>query len=489
MRKYFKFSIGSFLLFCLFACYDADNFYADLTKMPQINTDQNFVYKSFYFVGDTMIINGKLNAEENLEIRIGQVKADIFSVKKIKYTVGSSGNGEPVTNYMEQASFVITKEMQGEQKSVSVKSAGHEIVGPSVDIIPDHDSKGFDSPLTLSNIAAIPENAILINSINGKGDIYYFDLLTDSIINYNKAGEKKVIISRDKPIMINGEPYNYSELSAGAVTPDGSHLFLFIPNKGLIDVELSTRNAVVLNNKADMRQGPYEGDLSDVSLVIGSMRADNDKNLYLEINDMNAYKKGLAFYEKATGKLKYIINNNTGLPGLTTSYTSFHFSPEDQFVYLEGSQFSPYVRDIILVDIKTRTVVQSFVPQNLTSQKKILFGSFGSIVTQLNSASPDTTFGYIPEPGKRLVYLAWQMPSSGPEDRLPQWVVLDFSKKVSLPLAVGKFDLQNNIFQPTTFMKPRIDLQDKILNYDEEGNIYFTVNGRQIFAKTKPTKA
>lgn len=487
MIKYFKFSIGIFLLFCVFACYDADNFYADLTKMPQINTDQNFAYKSFYFVGDTMTVNGKLNSEHNLEIRIGAVKANIFSVKKIKYTTGTSDNGEPITNYMEQASFVITKDMLGEQKSVSVKSADQRTYGPSVDIIPSHDPKGFNSPLTISDIATLPNDILLINCINGKGDIYYFDVATESIIHYNKTGVKEILISKDKPIMLNGQPYNYAELTAGAVTPDGSYLYLFVKSTGLIEVELSSRNAVVMNNKTDMKQGPYEGNIADVPLVIGSMRADNDHNLYLEINDTDAYKKGLAFYEKATGKVNYVINNNTGLPGLTTSYVSYHFSPEDHFVYLEGSQFSPYVRDILLVDLKTRTVIESLVPQT-GAQNKVLFGRFSTMKTELNSASPDTTFGYLPEPGKRLVYLAWQMPFSGPEDRLPQWVVLDFNAQMSLPLGLGKFDVQNSIFQPTNFMKPRIDNPDKILNYDEEGNIYFTVNGKQSIARTKPTK-
>ncbi|UWX61218.1 hypothetical protein N0B40_02840 [Chryseobacterium oranimense] len=493
MTKYLKILMSFIVLFSIYSCYEADNFYADLTKIPQINTDKDFAYKATYFVGDTMVVNGKLNAEQNLEIKIGGVKANIFSIKKIKYVVGTSDNPNPNADYMEQASFVIVKEMLGEQRTVTVKSSDQEIFGPSVDIIPDHDPNGFDKRLMLSKIATLPDNAILISCINGKGDIYYFDSLTESIVRYNKAGEKSIIISKNKPIMLNGALFNYAELTAGAVTPDGSHLYLFVKNTGLINVDLSTRNAVVMSSKTDMSTGPYEGNIADVPMVISSMRADNGNNLYLEINDTNFGKKGLAFYEKTTGKLSYIVNSNSTLPGLNTYYQSFHFSPEDHLVYLEGSQFSPFVTDIILVDIKTRTIIQTLIPKIIGNEKKLnLFGSFATLKTIFNSASPDRTFGYLPQPDKRLVYLAFQNfnPFTDGADvsgtgGLPKWVVMDFDKKMSLPLGLGKFDVQDNIFQPTQSLLPSINIRDKILNYDEEGNIYFTVNGRLEIAKTK----
>lgn len=479
------------ILFCLAfqACYKADNFYADLTKTPQINIDKDFSYKNAYFVGDTMAINGKLNDGQNLEIRIGGILASILRVKKIKYSIGTADH--PAEAYMEQALIVISKEMLGDQKTVTVNSSGIEVFGPSIDVLPDYDPKGFSKSLTLTEIADIPENSKTLNCVNGKGDVFFFDGQSKRFKHINKSGAIEEIISENKPIELDGVPYDfsYSTVQAGALNPKADHMYLFVDYK-LIAVDLNTRKAIVLNKKPDMSQSPYEGKIGNIGLFPEYIEADDLGNLYLGLNDPYAGKRGIAFYEKSSGMVNYIVNPNSGLPGLVANYDAYRFCPADGIIYLISNSSNQFDKGIVLVDLKTKTKIQTFLP---SSEGLNYLGGFNTLKMTFETTNTDSSFGFLAQSGQRLTYLAYQkFVSVTPVEQasaLPKWLVLNFNQKRSLPLAPGKFDVKGNIFQPTQYLRPRIATKDQLLNYDEEGHLYFTVNGLAKLAKTSLIKS
>src|ERR1700744_3701377 len=91
-RPFTFFLAFSFLLAAFNGCKKADRFYDKLTNLPQIDYSQNYVYKPAYVVGDTMVIYGRLQPQNNLQITIGSTTAQIVNTTQVDKNVPGEGD-------------------------------------------------------------------------------------------------------------------------------------------------------------------------------------------------------------------------------------------------------------------------------------------------------------------------------------------------------------------------------------------------------------
>src|SRR5688572_2542178 len=147
MNNKITYVIMACLLGVLHACSDADNFYGVLDTQPEVVADYNPVYG----VGDTLIIRGRLNPENNLEIHIGDVKAEVLETTTEK--VVNNQNGLMI----DIAKMRITEAMGiGANRPITLTSAGFTIEAPSIEIVGDANVSILDKQLQLVKVADIP---------------------------------------------------------------------------------------------------------------------------------------------------------------------------------------------------------------------------------------------------------------------------------------------------------------------------------------------
>lgn len=496
----------AFLIFLLTGCYKAENFHAELTKIPQIDFSNNNRYPASYLVGDTMAITGKLNSNDDLNITVGGVKANITWVQRL-HDIKVLPNGKIDTSYLERAFIAITEEMLGEKQPVIVKSNGIEITGTSIDVLPRVDPNGFDKPLQLKIIKPMEQGSVIFTHVNGKGDIYYLSALDTAVKHVDKNGNVQTLLTaRDTFDLENGDrfvlpPPSLSSM-CGTVTPDGKTLYFFVSGtyygrdmKYLLQIHLETKKAKLLSTKvgSSYPEAPFEGKITEVNFIsILQMQADDKGNLFLDlatVDDYNTQRMAVAVYNGSTGMVSYLVRIDMDwfnfLPGVPLKYSDVRFGLEDGILYFTDNDES-LGAVIRAFNISTKTSIKIFdpvVPAGNTYLGR--FSNINSDFAQISENNTDAVFGLLPRKGFKLQLLYGQADWFTTSGSLPQWLTIDFEKEMVTALAPGKFDRKGHFFQPLRYTNPSIDIPNKLLNYDEEGHLYFSVGARNDLGKTE----
>lgn len=487
------------LLILVSACKKADNFYTELQGIPEITDLDNVVYG----IGDTITFKGRLNPDKGLSIRIGDADAEIVKTERVHAGPQHSGHE------MDQVKAIITESMGiGSERLISITSSNNTIEAPAIEIIASSDQGIIPEKTKLVQHATKPTNTVFLYGVNGKGTVYLWDADNKTIKRIRKDGTTETVFL-DNGLTDQTSSFSIATFHGGGLNPQETQLYFSAtttdatPDNAsntifrIIRVDLETGNYTVLNRTLVPKEEtqrtlqtvtPFEGAIADVKLptVISNIYPDSKGNLYListhAISRLDAngnlqilYKLNLygqlSIYNTALAR-PYNNNEITGLlPGMsgTAPYT---VSPEDNVMY--SSSAGSGRMEVTQTDPLNRYTIYTFSPTWANSGQPYISGSF-AIINEVGSAfSLPTRAGMLPLPGQRIISLYYQGRTGSDFTAFPAWGILDFSKKRTDRYAPGKVEMGGY----------ELRSNDLILNYDEDGMLYATANGRSVLVKT-----
>lgn len=494
------------------ACTDADQFYEKLDRQPEIVANYNAVYT----VGDTLTIQGRLNPENNLLIRIGGVEASILDIT-------------PLPTNTEKANVLITETMGiGENRTVTITSAGITISGPAIEIVGNAGEGILPYQLQLQKVADIPSGVNPIYCRSGNGNVYLWNTTAKKLLKLTPRGELTEVFTESASSDANGA-FNIAEFYAGAVSPD-EHNFYFsakVMENGqertmelykFCRFDLQTGELAILNRtEYDLRKSertlasvqPFEGKLNEVKIFkITAIYPDSEGNVYcslmehfltrLDKNGNYSYLFNFTLNSLINKKpdedfVPQINNPETGeyysavwihqiFPGLLSSYPPAYFDLEEKIMY----SVSNY--GLALVDMTAKVKIGEYPPLGLNSDLRMIpyanasLNTFnGGLVDNIISTLTNNTFDPLALNRKLLgVYFRKQVNLSGD--------AAQFYVKYELP-ALCEIDFENNSakrYAPGRLIMNGYDIITtyQILNYDADGMLYLTANNNQVIVKT-----
>ncbi|MET0636071.1 MAG: hypothetical protein ABWZ25_08570 [Chitinophagaceae bacterium] len=502
------------LLFSLAACKKSEQFYDQLKGLPQIDQRPEFAYKPAYITGDTMVITGLMKPLNTLLVNIGGTKANIISVDSVKYRYPSGGGvyGYDST-YLDRIKIVITQAMEGKSKEVKLTNNGHSLIGSTIDVFSIGGKGSFNDSLKLVAMKTFSNTGnIFLYGNNGKGDIYYYEQSSKSLRHINKDGSEEALFDFS---ILNDQFGNYTigNFLTGGVNPQGTIAYLAVTTSSgdykLLKLDIKAKILSTLNKSAAIGI-PYEGNIQDVKIVIKGIYPDSKGNIYMTIGNNNVEQtpSAVAVYNDKNGQFAYIfrildqnIEKFPGMPGvgLEMPATDQHiqgirFSPEENLLYALTFVNTPGQGGVSVYDLSARVKLEQFQPNLPSGAVKPLdiLGAFSSLGIFWDS-TPDRCFGFLPMPGKRLQVMQYQFfgpfganPSETAKNGLPKWTVLDFAEQRIYAYGLGRCNVGNNAFGPySRYNGATVNITDQLLNYDEEGNLYMTANGKTALVKTQ----
>lgn len=485
------------------ACKKAENFYNHLDGQPEVRTNYNTVYG----VGDTLTLVGRLHSDRNLEIRVGNVKANILSITR------EAVQREVIfIDTIEIAKMIITEEMGiGPERSIEVISDGKTVSPPSIQIVEGIESGVLARPVQLVKHVNSIFGATPLFCQNGKGSIYLYQL-DGKVVKIDRSGRSLTLFDGAELKDENGL-FSISKFNAGgvdsqeqnlyfsAVTTDGSadnlgnNIYRFC-RYNLIEKKLTTLNRSVLPNALDQHTlatyTPFEGALSECKLFdVSGVFPDNKGQVFCHIEGSSSFvrinaKGDVKYLIRAGSKTPVIVNSATGsnyspeevrrlLPGVllyAQNTTIRGISPDQALLYLQTGRFSYSIQQI---DLQNSVEIYSLVPKEPaeTAHGLALYisGTFDILTGGTGRNRPPTLFGYMPLPDSKVLILYHQNLDN---QSFPAFGTLNFGEQVGRRYAPGKIN-RNGFVLGTT---------DKMLNYDEEGMIYMTANDNMTIIKT-----
>jgi hypothetical protein len=509
-----KYHLSKFILCCVLivtfqACKKADKFYDTLGKLPQIENNAKYAYKTAYIIGDTMIITGRLQPQNNLKITIGGVTAPITKTGTVFYDTHDS------TTIMDQIGLLITPEMEGKSREVKVTSGGYNVTGAAIDVYSEGGKGSFTNSLKAMTVKNFSDSQqLFLFCLNGKGDTYYYSLTTRDIRHIKKDGTEEVVYDLSNGLDPSGNVL-VSAFLTGGVDPLGQYLYFSVQTNigySLLQLNLQNKTLSTLNSSSDL-SAPYEGNINNVHVIVTGIYPDAKGNLYLSLglgnnallpNSREPFiPDAIARYNKASGKLTYVYKQiykfgtttYADMPGTSfvsggpgnSHLTELRFSPEESLFY--ALETNAITNTFQIFDLTAPLLLQTF-STDLSGASSVfdVIAPFSGLKLGLGEAQPDRSFGYLPLPGKRLQTLLYQSTSGfngAGKNSFPKWVVFDFTDQRTYAYAPGKFDQGKYVFQPTFYLSPKSTVIDAMLNYDEQGNLYSTANGKMTLIKTQ----
>ncbi|MFD2327060.1 hypothetical protein [Mucilaginibacter galii] len=469
------------------ACKKADNFYNKLQALPQIDNTKNFTYKPAYIVGDTLAITGKLYPENKLQIAIGGKPAPIVKIEKIKDGFG---------NILDQVFIIITNEMTGKAKEVKIISGDNTTLGAAIDVFTPGGTGSFNNELTSTVLKTFNNGSqnIFLNCQNGKGDIYYYSAVNKDLRQINKNGQETILYDLSGALIPGGAAI--TKFQAGGVDPMGQSLYFSARTSGTNyvfgKIDLNSKQLTVLNQSQTIA-APYEGSVNAVKMIISEIYPDSKGNVYLGIgindgSNGSTLPDAIARYSKADDNIKYLYKNliyggtsYAGMPGTSSPFSNtgvtLRFSPDEKLLYVmeESVDFTAIIE---VYDLDARVKLNDFTTSDRagTGSKFNVLGPFSSLQFNMGTGRDvNQTFGYLPLPGRRLQVLLFQ--AGAQTFGFPKWVVFDFADQRTYAYAPGTFNQSSGTY---AFRNG-----DELLNYDEEGNLYATSNGKSYLLKTQ----
>lgn len=485
------------------SCKKAENYYEKLDAQPEVRSN----YQAVYGVGDTMTLTGRLNPQNNLEIRIGGVKATVASI--VKQPV-------PRDNFMmdtlERAKLVITKEMGiGTNRKVEITSGGNTIQGPSIQIVEGIESGVLPGPVQLVKQLDMPVGATPLFCQNGKGSVYLCTL-EKSFVKISKNGTLTNLFSGTSLTDQNGQ-FTIVTFNAGGIDPTERYLYFSAmttdgnaDNSGnaiyrlcrydLQSKALTTINRSAYPNALDQRTmsvyTPFEGTIGSAKLfAVTGVYPDSKGNVFLNINSSSSFAR-----ISTTGQLKYLLRSGSNVPViynpatgdnypesevsrllqgvvLTTGSSAFRaIHPDDGILYLRIGAFADNIRQIDLHNaVEVYGFTPKFVPAIYQGGTPYISGTFDILTGGYEISNPPGLFGYLPLPGAKILLVYYQDLDT---PMYPALGTLNFAERAGRRYAPGKL-LKNGYV---------LHSADKMLNYDEGGMIYMTANNNTVIIKT-----
>jgi hypothetical protein len=480
-----------FMYMALFSCKKANEFYNTLANLPQISNNPIYAYKTTYVVGDTLKITGRLPYNsDDFTISVGGIIAPIVD----KTTIGKGDLAR------DKVAVIISAEMVGKAKEVKVVSGGISAIGASIDVYTEGGEGSFTAALSNRNIATFNSSSnIFLHCVNGKGDVYYFAPTGNKIYQIRKDGTQ--IQLYDLSVI---QPGNISldQFISGGITPDGRQLYFSIKTTDgdyvFAGLELSTHSLRIIN-RSSITEAPFEGNMINVKTIITDIYPDNKGNVYVGI-DFNTGRDGsyipgaIARYQSSNNTLKYLIRDFNfakripGLPGADVDFTltvEMRLSPTEDLLYLMQDSFlGGGLFNIEVYDLPSIRKIQTLnVNTGRGENLYDVITNFQKVGFRLAFHEPESAYGYLPMPGRRLQVLMYQQINGSVDlantDGFPRWIVLDFPNQRTYAYSPGRFRIGNNAFRKVG------QRMDELLNYDEEGHLYTTANGRTSLIATR----
>lgn len=491
----FIFVLSSFISF--YSCTDhVAGFYDELNDRPEIVAN----YKAAYQVGDTMVINGRLNPDKDLTIRIGDADALIIAREKIPY--GSEAKSSATT--IDRVKLIITPEMGvGSGREVVVTSAGNSTKGSAIEIYSNESL--IDYPLQLVQYHTLPSNAILLHCRNGKGNVYYWHPTQKSVYKVLPDGTAAVVFAPADWKDAEGD-FTLSVFNGGGIDPHEEWLYFsavvkdntpenstdnifkisrFNLHSGGIELLNRTLYSKTTAKRTLDTMKPFEGNMTDVKIhQATAFYPDSLGNVYVRLGQYQ-YATG---YLTVGGQFRYIFkspnatillpkvyNEEKGilytdseffkfLPGLSTAVQG-NISPDEHLMYYIGYNAGQLTQ----FDLSTQLLLYNFTT---TNSSPTISGSFDILSGHVSSGGQaPARWGLMPFGEQSLMVLYYQ----GLQDTdFPAWGILDFKNKRGSRYAPGKLQVNNN----------SMDREDQLLNYDEDGMLYMTTNNKTVLVKT-----
>lgn len=493
----------------LTACNKADNFNATLHTLPQIDNGARYAYASSYTSGDTMTIVGKLNPNNDLKIKIGSALATIVASDTFYYK-GHDGPSDTAAFQLDRVKIIITDAMgSGKNIPVSITSGGYTTMGASVTIYSAVGKGSLTTALKIADHAELPDpKDIFLSCINGKGDVYYYDHTAGNLQHIKKSGETETLLTAAQ--MMNSQ-FSLTAVLAGGVNPQGTMAWLSVQtNTGpaLIQADLIRKSIKILNRTAEEKisTAPYSGTIDQVNLRANGVYPDSMGNVFLAVNrdkNRDQITDALAKYNNKDGSLTYLLRSATrnDIPGLgISSYgslTDMRIQAEEGILYiLQG-------RSIYVYDLQSKTLIKQvpIAAEQYNILPKKYMGAFTGLKIGItyNIFLPETCFGFLPMPDFRLNFLLYQYLNGQSENYNsninslvggPKWMIFDFMEDRSYQYAPARAEISNYSFEPFEIygIKSSSIYTDEMINYDEEGNLYMSANGRKKIVKTVTNK-
>jgi len=516
----FRRSLEGYLCFLLIiitfsACTDADRFYQKLDRQPEILNN----YNSVYIVGDTLTIQGRLNPENNLEIRIGGVKAEILSV-----TVIDISENSPYT--IESAKVLITEEMGiGEDRPVSVTSAGIIISTQSIEIVGNGDIGILPHQLQLQKVVNIPSGSTPIYCRSGNGHVYLMNNKTYAVSRVTPDGNIEQVFSLSACKDADGTPFDVTQVNAMGVDPKEQYLYMSLYTKApwatywsyyrfcrwnmqnnSFEVLNKTPYHIYRSQRTPEAAQPFEGRVAEAKIYkITAIYPDSEGNIYCslmghfltKLNTDGNYSYLFNFTQNQSAKpttedafVPLINNPETGeyystvwihqfFPGNKINYGINYMDLKTQKAYTRVNNGSSLRVTDMTTLIQTGEYTQNYLDMYagdvpyVTASLKNFNGAFVSSHT----ADP------LPVDGK-LVGLYF-MEQATVESAL----LKNFYKAYELP-ALCEINLGNHTvrrYAPRKLVMNGYNMTkvvDQFLNIDEDGMLYLTANTQQVIVKT-----
>ncbi len=481
------------LVLAMFSCKKADKFYETLQALPQIMNTPGFAYKTTYIVGDTLIITGKLQPQaEDFVVTVGGVAGKVAKVSSV------SISGTP----RDQVFVLISTEMAGKAREVKITSGGNNTLGANIDVYSEGGEGSFAAILSNRNVATfVDDKNIFLHCVNGKGDVYYFAPTGKKLYKVKKDGTQTLLYDLSAAI----QPGNIAidQFVAGGVSPSGAELYFSAKTIAgeymFVSIDLATSSLKIINRSAAIT-APYEGDAANVKLVVSDIYPGENGNVYLGLGfsagrDGSYVPGAIALYKSTDNSIRYLFRefnfskDYTGMPGVDISFSyvmEFRINPSENLLYLMQASYlgggSTSIDEYDLLSARKTKTLTSNTGSNETLYD--IVNTFSGLGINLAFNEPATAFGYLPMPGRRLQVLMYQeiggSVSIANTNNFPRWLVLDFVEERTYLYAQDRFRLGSYALRKVG------QRNDELLNYDEDGNLYTTANGRTTLIATRP---
>lgn len=491
-----------FLLFALssfsiLSCKKTDQYYEVLKTQPEVLKD----YEPIYEVGTAMLIAGRFS-ETDLQIRVGDIQAEIIKVERI---LPSSSYRDSI----QQVSIRIDKSMGiGMNRPVSITSSGITISAPDIEIIEDSQSGVLTGKLTVVKIADYPTNSNPVYCRNGKGNLYFLNKASFTVTRMNATGEMLNVFDPSVLKDNDGKPFTFSRLNGLGIDPNERYLYLSLYTQAsgsqenhfyrLIRYDLENKTTEVLNKTSYSRLAskrilqsvkPFEGDIAQVKIFTATgIYPDSEGNIYFDMDQMfitKLDKDGRYSYLFKLDPISTVnISNPVDLapeifdPNLNEFYTRMKSSllfpgVQMDITAMRNMTLNPDAKEywyhLNRVSLSNQVLINSFKGKDKEGSKPpYISGSFGVL-----NGSPygNDIWGRLPIAKGKLLVLYFQ--GLNHKD-FPAWGVIDFEQKRGYRYAPGRFDTKGH----------RMTESDLLLEYDAEGMLYLTADNKKVILKT-----
>lgn len=492
IKKHFTGILLTGLLFS--ACEKTEQYYDILKQQPEVFKN----YESIYEVGDSMLIKGRFN-ERDLQIHIGDSKAEILKIEKQSYLVDFD-----YQDSIQQVTLRISRDMGvGANRTVQIISSGISIESPSIEIIENAQSGVLGGELTVTKIADYPSNSDPVYCRNGKGNLYFVDKTTHTVSRMDPSGALTIAFEASTLKDSGGQPINYTRLNGLGIDPKERYLYLSLYTQArgaeefqfywLIQYDLQNKTTKLLNKTAYHRLQnrrtlasiqPFEGNISDVKIFTANgIFPDSEGNVYFRgdhfITKMDIQGRYSYVFKMRSVSMPQVFNPNSG--SYYSANRAAQFFPGVQLLY--ENQFNnitmnpdnqEYWTDGTLLSLEDQVLLNSFygTSNNKKDGTPYISGSFG-LLTGASSPSNEYNdcWGRLPI-GKGKMIVLWYKDLDKPN--FPAWGVLDYDQEKGYRYAPGAFDAKGY----------RISTAELLLETDVQGMLYMTANNKSVILKT-----